>query len=93
MGKLKRRIFPEDIVINIGKNVPIPECPIPGHRSSLSEIATHRCLLFSYGYLQLGNKKIYTIKCMSRHLIHKMSLLKYSRCARVTNSMFILTCI
>ncbi|MCO5607990.1 hypothetical protein L7F22_062192 [Adiantum nelumboides] len=32
MGRLKRRIFPEDIVINIGKDAPIPECPIQGHR-------------------------------------------------------------
>ncbi|XP_062191162.1 DNA topoisomerase 1 beta-like [Phragmites australis] len=30
MGKLKRRIQPSDITINIGKGVPVPECPIPG---------------------------------------------------------------
>ncbi|KAM7250984.1 hypothetical protein ACFE04_022867 [Oxalis oulophora] len=30
MGKLKRRIRPSDITINIGKDAPIPECPIPG---------------------------------------------------------------
>ncbi|KAL7217879.1 hypothetical protein ACSBR2_011163 [Camellia fascicularis] len=32
MGKLKRRIQPRDITINIGKDAPIPECPIPGER-------------------------------------------------------------
>ncbi|KAJ4954363.1 hypothetical protein NE237_011146 [Protea cynaroides] len=32
MGKLKRRICPSDITINIGKDAPIPECPIPGER-------------------------------------------------------------
>ncbi|KAF8409650.1 hypothetical protein HHK36_005728 [Tetracentron sinense] len=32
MGKLKRRIRPSDITINIGKGAPIPECPIPGER-------------------------------------------------------------
>ncbi|XP_068667937.1 DNA topoisomerase 1 beta-like isoform X2 [Aristolochia californica] len=32
MGKLKRRICPSDITINIGKNAPIPECAIPGER-------------------------------------------------------------
>ncbi|KAK9284562.1 hypothetical protein L1049_023737 [Liquidambar formosana] len=32
MGKLKRRIHPSDITINIGKGAPIPECPIPGER-------------------------------------------------------------
>ncbi|KAK7258180.1 hypothetical protein RIF29_32686 [Crotalaria pallida] len=32
MGKLKRRIRPSDITINIGADAPIPECPIPGER-------------------------------------------------------------
>ncbi|KAK4779116.1 hypothetical protein SAY86_006644 [Trapa natans] len=32
MGKLKRRIHPSDITINIGKGATIPECPIPGQR-------------------------------------------------------------
>lgn len=32
MGKLKRRIRPRDITINIGKGAPIPECPIAGER-------------------------------------------------------------
>ncbi|KAJ1688668.1 hypothetical protein LUZ63_012823 [Rhynchospora breviuscula] len=32
MGKLKRRIKPSDITINIGKGTPIPECPIPGQK-------------------------------------------------------------
>ncbi|KAJ4981779.1 hypothetical protein NE237_032616 [Protea cynaroides] len=32
MGKLKRRIRPSDITINIGKDAPIPECPIHGER-------------------------------------------------------------
>ncbi|KAI3829381.1 hypothetical protein L1987_03504 [Smallanthus sonchifolius] len=30
MGKLKKRIRPSDITINIGKDATIPECPIPG---------------------------------------------------------------
>jgi hypothetical protein len=32
MGKLKRRIQPSDITINIGRGAPVPECPIPGER-------------------------------------------------------------
>nr|BAK32961.1 topoisomerase I [Ophiorrhiza ridleyana] len=32
VGKLKKRIRPRDITINIGKDAPIPECPIPGER-------------------------------------------------------------
>ncbi|KAK4284925.1 hypothetical protein QN277_001692 [Acacia crassicarpa] len=32
MGKLKRRIHPDDITINIGKDAPIPECSIPGEK-------------------------------------------------------------
>lgn len=30
-GKIKNRIYPEDIIINIGKNTPVPE-PLPGHK-------------------------------------------------------------
>lgn len=30
LGKIKRRVYPEDIIINIGKDSPIPE-PLPGH--------------------------------------------------------------
>ncbi|KAL3690883.1 hypothetical protein R1sor_004534 [Riccia sorocarpa] len=32
MGKLKARIYPEHIVINVGKDAAVPECPMPGHR-------------------------------------------------------------
>lgn len=32
MGKLKKRIRPQDITINIGRDAPVPECPIPGER-------------------------------------------------------------
>eukprot|EP00798_Chlamydomonas_sp_ICE-L_P013943 gene13943-19879_t len=30
MGVIKRRVYPKDVVINIGKNEPIPEHPYPG---------------------------------------------------------------
>nr|CAA74890.1 topoisomerase I [Pisum sativum] len=30
MGRLKKRIHPSDIVINIGSEAQVPECPIPG---------------------------------------------------------------
>uniref|UniRef100_A0A453D4U8 DNA topoisomerase I n=1 Tax=Aegilops tauschii subsp. strangulata TaxID=200361 RepID=A0A453D4U8_AEGTS len=30
MGRLKRRIRPSDITINIGEEAPVPVCPIPG---------------------------------------------------------------
>jgi DNA topoisomerase IB len=32
MGKLKARIYPRDITINIGKGVPIPSHPYPDQR-------------------------------------------------------------
>lgn len=31
IGKIKDRIYPEDITINIGKNIPVPE-PLTGHK-------------------------------------------------------------
>jgi DNA topoisomerase I len=32
MGMCKRRIYPKDITINIGKQAPMPEHPYPGQR-------------------------------------------------------------
>ena len=37
MGKLKMRIRPRDITINIAKDAPIPECPIRGERFCSSQ--------------------------------------------------------
>ena len=31
MGLLKKRLQPEDVILNIGKNTKIPPCPIQGH--------------------------------------------------------------
>lgn len=30
MGKIKKRIYPQDITLNIGRGVPVPEHPFPG---------------------------------------------------------------
>jgi DNA topoisomerase-1 len=30
MGKIKKRIYPRDITINIGEGEPVPEHPFPG---------------------------------------------------------------
>jgi DNA topoisomerase-1 len=30
-GKVKRRVMPEDVILNIGRDTPIPACPLPGH--------------------------------------------------------------
>ena len=32
MGMWKRRIMPEDVIINIGEGAKVPEVPLPGHR-------------------------------------------------------------
>lgn len=32
MGKVKSRIYPEDITINIGQDAEVPPCPLEGHR-------------------------------------------------------------
>lgn len=32
MGKIKQRVYPRDITINIGKDAPVPEHPYPGQR-------------------------------------------------------------
>ena len=30
-GLMKPRIFPEDVIINVSEDAPIPRCTIPGH--------------------------------------------------------------
>jgi hypothetical protein len=42
MGKLKSRIRPSDITINIGKDAPIPKCPIPGERFGFIQSLSNR---------------------------------------------------
>ncbi|KAL1202991.1 DNA topoisomerase 1 alpha [Cardamine amara subsp. amara] len=47
MGKLKKRIYPSDITLNMGKDAPIPECPIPGERwKEIKHDNTIACLAF-----------------------------------------------
>jgi len=31
-GRIKKRIMPEDVTINIGGNAEVPECPVAGHK-------------------------------------------------------------
>jgi DNA topoisomerase-1 len=31
-GKIKKRIMPEDITLNLDEDAPVPPCPIPGHK-------------------------------------------------------------
>ena len=50
MGKVKRRITPNDVVINIGKNAPIPECPIPGERYYCSKTSCQKFLKENESY-------------------------------------------
>jgi DNA topoisomerase IB len=45
MGKLKKRIMPKDVIINIGEKAPTPPCPIPGHK--WGEVLTCPCSSFS----------------------------------------------
>ncbi|KAL5560874.1 hypothetical protein UlMin_030621, partial [Ulmus minor] len=49
-GKLKRRIRPSDVTINIGKDAPLPKCPILGERNIINMCST----LFSL-YINIEN--------------------------------------
>lgn len=61
MGKLKRRIRPNDITINIGKGAPIPECPIPGERfiHSLSCYPVENSVSFGGGKARISPSFIF----------------------------------
>ena len=53
MGKIKKRIYPRDITINIGKGAPVPKHPYPGEwrlcHGSFSHVATAAELAASSG--------------------------------------------
>lgn len=66
MGMIKKRIYPRDIVINIGKGEPIPEHPYPGQTwKEVGGQSIHNCtklgisaawmleLIVKTGYLEL----------------------------------------
>lgn len=47
-GKVKRRIQPEDVTLNLGPNAPIPECPVPGH--NWGKIIHNSCVTWLAGW-------------------------------------------
>lgn len=44
MGRIKRRIYPKDIVINIGKGVPVPKHPYPDQHWKMVCRPTRACI-------------------------------------------------
>ncbi|OVA16320.1 DNA topoisomerase I [Macleaya cordata] len=75
MGKLKKRIQPSDITINIGKEAPIPECPIPGERfsnlNSSKESSTNAFEMVGFkGFLPFGVLKHLWCLCKWKEVKH-----------------------
>ncbi len=72
MGQVKKRVYPEDIIINIGKDAPIPE-PLPGHnwkevvhKQDVTWLAGYKCSItggHKYVWLSAGSH----FKGMSDH--------------------------
>ena len=50
MGKLKARIYPRDITINIGKGEPVPTHPYPDQKC-VKRGRVHHCALVGSAYL------------------------------------------
>ncbi|KAL5573892.1 hypothetical protein UlMin_023489 [Ulmus minor] len=51
-GKLKRRIRPSNVTINIGNDAPLPKCPIPGER--WREIRHDNIVIWLFKYVFLA---------------------------------------
>ncbi|KAL8228276.1 hypothetical protein R6Q57_015860 [Mikania cordata] len=79
MGKLKKRIYPSDITINIGKGVPIPECPIPGE--SWKEIRHDNTVTWlAYWYDPINGKDFkYVFLAASSSLKGQSDKVKYEK--------------
>ncbi|KAK3278754.1 DNA topoisomerase 1 [Cymbomonas tetramitiformis] len=55
MGKLKERIKPKDVIINIGRDSPVPACPIPGEK--WGEVRHDRTVTWLAGWKDTINTK------------------------------------
>jgi DNA topoisomerase IB len=53
MGRIKRRIYPKDIVINIGKGVPIPKHPYPGQHWKMVRQLSSVCTPIGLSHAQM----------------------------------------
>ena len=65
MGRLKKRILPKDVIVNLGEKAPVPPSPIPGHKwgevylfaplaSPFSRALNLSCTHADYTHLQLS---------------------------------------
>ncbi|CAN6548121.1 unnamed protein product [Malus baccata var. baccata] len=84
-GKLKRRIRPSDVTINIGKDAPIPECPIPGE--SWKEVRHDNTVTWLAFWNDPINQKEfkYVFLAPSSSLKGKSDELKYDKARRLTD--------
>ncbi|XP_076900366.1 DNA topoisomerase 1 beta-like [Bidens hawaiensis] len=85
MGKLKKRIHPSDITINIGKGAPIPECPIPGE--SWKEVRHDNTVTWlAYWYDPINGKDFkYVFLAASSALKGQSDIKKYEKARSLKN--------
>jgi DNA topoisomerase IB len=72
-GKLKQRIFPEQVTINVGKESKVPICPQPGHAWGRVQHDDTVTWLSSWHENVLGSNK-YCVYCFMHTYIFSMGV-------------------
>ena len=80
MGKLKRRIRPSDITINIGQGAPIPKCPIEGERYQVvsSYVKPYICYMAASMYTLLNSCALQLERSQTWQYRYMVGLLEWS---------------
>ncbi len=65
-GMWKRRLYPEDVTLNIGKGVPVPPSPVPGHKWKKIEHNDSVTWLAAWEESLQGSKKYVMLSASSR---------------------------
>ena len=78
-GKIKRRLFPEDIIINIGKGEPIP---IPPNNGKWKKVIHDRTVEWLCSYPDTINNKLKYIRLSSASLFKVQNDIKKFDLAR-----------
>ena len=82
-GKLKKRIFPEDITINIGKNDPVPICSQKGH--NWGEIVNNNESTW-LAYYKVGKNTKYVFLASNSKFKGMSDYKKYEKARKLKNS-------
>jgi DNA topoisomerase-1 len=76
-GKIKPRVMPEDVVLNLGETAPVPACPIPGH--SWGGVVHDRSVTWLATWKDMSGNRKYVYLSASSHFKGQADIAKYDK--------------